>query len=163
MRAKFPRAAPQQISQQAAQQPSSQAAPQAISQSACQAPDYHHCKLCNASFSSIARLMRHTQENICNKPSCRHCDEVFLSKNQLHHHLRKDCKKRVHRQPSSSPKYSPRSSPSPSPLPAYRAISPPPPRYEATKSYLTIEDLFRMFGHGSATTKSSNHQIRPST
>ena len=85
MRARFSQALPQEALQE-----SSQAPPQAISHAACRAPDYHHCKLCNASFSSIARLMRHTQENIYNKPSCRHCDTVFSSKNQLHRHLREE-------------------------------------------------------------------------
>ncbi len=185
-----------QASQQAPQ--TSQPAPQVISQSACQEPDYHHCKLCNASFSSMARLIRHTQENTCNKPCCRHCETAFSSKNQLHRHLREDCRKQMHRQRGSSsrsssrsssspsPQSSPRSSslptstclpacsPTSSPLPSYRAISPSPPSYLtvadlstrfAKTPYLKVDDLFRMFGPRSASTKSSNHQIqiRPST
>ena len=154
----------------------------------CRTPDYHHCKLCNASFSSIARLIRHTQENVCNKPSCRHCETVFSSKNRLHQHLREDCQKQMHRQrvsssrssslpsPPSLSTCSPACSPSPpptprilSPPPAYRAISPPPPnyltvedlyaRYAPTPPYLNVDDLFRMFGGPSATTKSSTITI----
>ena len=133
------------------------------------APEYHHCKLCNASFSSIARLIRHTQENICNKPSCRHCEKVFSSKNRLHQHLREECQKQRHRSsPSPSPKSlsrsssrssfkcsspsstacsstcspisSPAPSPAPSPPPRYQAISPPPP------PYLTMADLSARYG-----------------
>ena len=155
--------------QQAPQIAPSQTAPQVISQSACQTPNYHHCKLCKASFSSMARLIRHSQNAICDKPACRHCEKVFLSKNQLHRHLREVCRKQVHRQSSLvsspsprtspqilSPSPSPRSSPRIlSPLPSYRAISPSPPTYAAIKDYLTIEDLFRMFGSSSASTKSS--------
>ncbi len=150
-------------------QASSQEAPQESRQIACQALEYHHCKLCNASFSSTARLMRHTQEDVCNKPSCRHCEKVFSSKNQLHIHLREECSKQMHRQSSSkssskslsrsssrssstwpsqsstacsstcSPKFSPAPSPAPSPPPRYRAISPSPP------SYLTVADLYTRY------------------
>ena len=170
MRARF-----SQASQQAPQS-SQEAPPQAISQIACQAPEYHHCKLCNASFSSMARLIRHAQEGICDKLSCRHCDTVFLSKNRLHRHLREECQKQMHRQPASSslsssacsPTGSPKSlfqpSPSPSPLsppPQYRVLSPPPPIYRNfltvkdlytryAPQYLKIGDLFRIFGRRSA-------------
>ncbi len=157
---------------QQAPQASSQAAQQVISQSACQAPEYHHCKLCKASFSSMARLIRHTQENICNKPSCRHCETVFPSKNQLHRHLREECRKQTHRSSFSSSSRSsslslstcsPACSPTPSPPPAYRAISPSPPSYLtvadlsarfAKPPCLNIDDLFRMFRPRSAATKS---------
>ena len=175
MRARFPQAAPQVSSQEAP--------PQAISQSACRAPDYHHCKLCNASFSSMARLIKHTQENLCNKPSCRHCDKVFSSKNRLYQHLREECQKQIYRQSSSassslslpaySPTYSPISLLPLSPPPTYRILSPPPPTYKVVKNFLTVEDLyvrytprylkmddlFRMFGQRSATTKSSAASI----
>ena len=161
MKARFP-----QASQQAPQQASSQAAPQEppqeISQIACQALEYHHCKLCNASFSSMARLIRHAQGNICDKPSCRHCDMVFSSKNRLHQHLREKCLKQTRSSSASSrsssspsptwsstwsspsstacsstcsPKSSPAPSPAPSPPPRYRAISPSP------SNYLTVADL----------------------
>ena len=161
MKARFP-----QASQQAPQQASQQAPPQEISQIACQAPEYHHCKLCNASFSSMARLIKHAQENICDKPSYRHCDMVFSSKNRLHRHLREECQKQMHRQPRSSskssslssppcpPTYSPspppeenRASISPSPLPPspppqYHVLSPPPPTY---RNCLTVADLYARY------------------
>ena len=80
IRARFPQALPQTAPQVSSQE----APPQAISQSACRAPDYHYCKLCNASFSSMARLIKYTQENLCNKLSCRYCDKVFSLKNHLY-------------------------------------------------------------------------------
>ena len=148
------------------------------------APEYHHCKLCNASFSSTARLMRHAQENICNKPCCRHCEKVFSSKNQLHRHLREECRKQTRSSSASLSKSSTRSStpsstacsstcspislpaplPAPSPPPRYRVISPSPPAYltiadlsarYAKPPYLNVDDLFRIFGGSSTTTKSS--------
>ena len=117
-------------SQPASQPASSQTAPPASSQSLCQPTEYHHCKLCNASFSSLTRLMRHAQENICNKPRCRHCEMVFPSKNQLHQHLRKGCQKQVHTRQrastsASSPASSPRSSLACSPAPSPPRIPPP--------------------------------------
>ena len=158
LKARFPQAAPQ-VLQQAPQQ-ASQRAPQASPQMAPQPIEYHHCKLCNASFSSLTRLTQHTQENICNKPRCRHCEMVFSSKNRLHQHLREKCPQQMQRRCSSSsspsPPISPRipspaalpkenrvsppTSPPPSPLPppTYRAISPSPPTY---KTYLTVADL----------------------
>ena len=60
-----------------------QAAPQPI--------EYHHCKLYNASFSSMARLIHHTQESICNKPSYRRCEMVISSKNRLHQQPPEEC------------------------------------------------------------------------
>ena len=165
MKARFP-----QASQQAPQEAPQQAPPQEISQIAYQALDYHHCKLCNASFSSMARLIRHTQENICNKPSCRHCEKVFPSKNQLHRHLREECRKQIRSSSASSrsssspsPPYSPtwsstwlsppstayssacspKSSPAPLPTPS------PPPRYRAISpsppNYLTVADLLARY------------------
>ncbi len=183
MRARFEQASqksPLEAPPKARQAPP-QAPPEVPPEAPPRAPDYHHCKLCNASFSSMARLIRYTQENVCSKPSCRHCEIVFSSKNRLHHHLREGCQKRMHRQPSSSPSPPPRTatppeenralppspSPSLSPLPIYRAISPPPPIYQnyltvddlyaryAAPPYLKMDDLFRMFGGRSATTKSS--------
>ncbi len=163
-------------------------APQAPPEAPPRAPDYHNCKLCNASFSSIARLIRHTQENICNKPPCRHCETVFSSKNQLHRHLREECRKQTRSSSASSSRSSSRSSfksssqsstacsstcspiSSPAPSPAssphlrYQAISPSPPSYLtvadlsarfAKPPYLKVDDLFRMFGPRSASTKSS--------
>ena len=192
MRARFWQQAPPEAPPKASQAPPGgppEAAPQASSQTApqaCQTPDYHHCKLCNASFSSIARLIRHTQENTCNKPCCRHCEKLFSSKNQLHRHLREECQKQRHRaspspSPICSPRSSSRSSPSPasacsppptpqilSPPPAYRAISPSPPSYltiadlsarYAKPPYLKVDDLIRMFGGRSATTASSTITI----
>ncbi len=69
----------------------------------CYRPRIAGDKLCNASFSLIARLIRYTQENTCHKPSWRHCEMVFSLKNRLHHHLREECQKQLHRHRSSSP------------------------------------------------------------
>ena len=84
MKAQFQQAAPQ-----AAPQPAPQSAPQPMESS--QAPKYHYCKLCNASFSSTARFIRHTQESNCNKPACNRCNQIFTSRNQLYEHLRTKC------------------------------------------------------------------------
>ena len=117
LKARFSQAS-QRAQQPASQPASSQTAPQAPQPmgSPHQPPEYHHCKLCNASFSSLTRLMQHAQENICNKPRCRHCEMVFSSKNRLHQHLREKCPKQVHTRRSSS-KSSPPPSPPTSPLP----------------------------------------------
>ena len=187
LKARFPQAAPQ-VSQQAPQQ-ASQRAPQASPQTAPQPIEYHHCKLCNASFSSLTRLTQHAQENICNKPRCRHCEMVFSSKNRLHQHLREKCPQQMQRRCSSSsspsPPISPRipspaalpkenrvsppTSPPPSPLPppTYQAISPPPP------AYLTIADLSARYAappylkvddlYRMFGQRSANHHARPST
>ena len=123
--------------------------------------------------------MQHAQENMCNKPRCRHCEMVFSSKNRLHQHLREKCPQQMHRRCSSSSsvpptprtpppaalpeenRVSPPTSPSPSPPPTYRAISPPPPIYltvevlsarYAAPTYLKVDDLYCMFGGASATT-----------
>ena len=130
MRARFPQRA-QQLAPQEAPQASPQKVPQPM-ESACQAPEYHHCKLCNASFSSLTRLMQHVQENICNKPRCRRCEIVFLSKNQLHQHLRGKCPRQMHtRQRASSsaslPASSPRSSPACLPTCSRPCLSAPSP------------------------------------
>ena len=103
--------------------------------------EYHHCKLCNASFSSVARLIRHTQENVCNKPCCRYCEMVFPSKNRLHQHLREECQKRVRSSSKSSSRPSSKSSP------------------QSSSTYLTINDLFRMFSGRSTTTASTTITI----
>ena len=55
------------------------------------AQQYHKCTICMASFSSISRLLSHSQSASCGKPSCKHCEEVFESKNQLHKHIREEC------------------------------------------------------------------------
>ena len=157
MKAQFPQTAPQAAPQEA---------PQAINQSAYHASEYHCCKLCNASFSSTARLIRHTQESNCNKPSCRQCEKVFSSGNQLHLHLREECQKQLYRRSSYSPtplpvysSLTPRIlSPPPeenraslppslplSPPPTYRMLSPPPPTYKVVKNFLTVEDLYARY------------------
>ena len=51
-------------------------------------PQYHSCLNCSASFSSLARLLQHTQEAVCKKTVCKHCEGAFDSKNKLHEHLR---------------------------------------------------------------------------
>ena len=58
-----------------------QAPPEGPPQQAPQLIDYHHCKLCNTSFSSIAYLIQYTQENICNKLYYRYYEKIFLFKN----------------------------------------------------------------------------------
>ena len=54
--------------------------------------EYHFCKLYNAAFSSISRLIRHTQNSTYNKPRCKLYKQTFASKNQLHQHLRTEYK-----------------------------------------------------------------------
>ena len=125
--------------------------------------DYHICKLCNAAFSSIARLICHTQNITCNKPRCKLCEQTFASKNQLHQHLRTECKYSKNNRQSSnsaarktalSPYLPARTShsvetsssrptvsamptapatPPATPPPTYRAVSAPPPAYKAAK------------------------------
>ena len=51
-------------------------------------PQYHSCLNCSASFSSLTRLLQHTQEAVCKKAVCKHCEGAFDSKNKLHEHLR---------------------------------------------------------------------------
>ena len=121
-----------------------------------QTPDYHTCKLCSAAFSSMARLIRHTQESNCNKPTCNRCDQIFTSRNQLHEHLRTKCS-------AANPTvtlHSPHQKPS-TPPPTYRAYSPQPPAYKCSvpKNYLTIHDLFAKYAPLRAQRKSaSQHQ-----
>ncbi|CAF9921791.1 MAG: hypothetical protein ALECFALPRED_001876 [Alectoria fallacina] len=50
--------------------------------------EYHKCTVCSASFSSMNRLLSHSQMATCGKSSCNHCEEVFDSKNKLHDHIR---------------------------------------------------------------------------
>ena len=49
---------------------------------------YHACSKCNAQFSSISRLLAHTQKANCFKLACKHCEEGFSSNNKLHEHVR---------------------------------------------------------------------------
>ena len=49
---------------------------------------YHFCLNCFASFSSLTRLLQHTQEIVCKKVVCKHCEKIFDSKNKLHEYLR---------------------------------------------------------------------------
>ena len=49
---------------------------------------YHSCLNCFAFFSSLIRLLQHIQEIVCKKIVCKHCEEVFDSKNKLHEHIR---------------------------------------------------------------------------
>ena len=57
-------------------------------------PQYHSCLNCSASFSSLARLLQHTQ-TACQKAVCKHCEGTFDSKNKLHEHLRQHHAKEV--------------------------------------------------------------------
>ncbi|KAL2045128.1 hypothetical protein ABVK25_012197 [Lepraria finkii] len=150
--------------QQAAPQAAPQPAPQPMESS--QAPKYHYCKLCNASFSSTARLIRHTQESNCNKPACNRYNQIFTSRNQLYEHLRTKCSAAnpTATLPLPQKRLSTPATPPATPPPRYRMISPPPPVYKVVKNFLTIEDLyiryapqylkvddlFRMFGRRSA-------------
>ena len=118
-----------------------------------QAPEYHYCKLCNASFSLTARLIRHTQGNTCNKPSCRQCEKVFLLRNQLYQHRREKCQGLTYRHTSSTQKLSTPATPPATPPPRYRIISPPPPAYKAIKDYLTVKDLYIRYTPLRATNK----------
>ena len=49
---------------------------------------YHICLECNAQFSSISRLLTHTQRVNCFKLVCKHCEKDFNSNNKLHKHVR---------------------------------------------------------------------------
>ena len=56
--------------------------------------EYHKCTVCSISFSSISRLLSHSQMATCGKSFCNHCEEVFDSKNKLHDHIRsRECQK----------------------------------------------------------------------
>ena len=48
---------------------------------------YHFCLNCFAFFSSLTRLLQHTQI-VCQKVVCKQCDEIFESKNKFHEHIR---------------------------------------------------------------------------
>ena len=51
-------------------------------------PQYHRCTQCSMEFSSISRLLAHSQKGDCNKVTCKHCEEGFTSNNKLHEHVR---------------------------------------------------------------------------
>ena len=70
-------------------QPVEKKAPQATTQQA-KVQQYHKCTICMASFSSISRLLSHSQLASCGKPTYKQCEEVFESKNQLHKHIREE-------------------------------------------------------------------------
>ncbi|KAG6994032.1 hypothetical protein G7Y79_00048g084280 [Physcia stellaris] len=139
-------------------------------------PQYHSCLNCSASYSSLARLLQHTQEATCQKAVCKQCEGAFESKNKLHEHLRQHhtAKEASHtperpRNPPTPPAtpapIAPTTSPKRSrlPIPTPKSASKraetasvdcpltppatPPPRLRksASKSYLTIHDLHRMF------------------
>ena len=73
------------------QQIASQATPNSTPQ---QGPHYHKYTTCSALFSSLSRLLAHSQLASCSKASCNHCDAIFDSKNKLHKHIRnKNCLK----------------------------------------------------------------------
>ena len=48
---------------------------------------FHFCFNCFAFFSSLTRLLQHTQI-VCQKVVCKQCEKVFESKNKLHEHIR---------------------------------------------------------------------------
>ena len=49
---------------------------------------YHVYSKCNAQFSSISRLLTHTQKVNCFKLACKHCEKDFNSNNKFHEHVR---------------------------------------------------------------------------
>ena len=51
-------------------------------------PRFHTCPECDAQFSSISRLLAHTQKNCFKSFTCKHCEEHFTSNNKLHMHVR---------------------------------------------------------------------------
>ena len=70
------------------QSPKSQKAAQSSVQSPHEDFQYHKYTACSASFSSLSRLLSHSQLASCNRASCNHCDATFDSKNKLHEHIR---------------------------------------------------------------------------
>ena len=50
-------------------------------------PEYYKCTVCSAPFSSLGRLLSYSQNTICGKPSCKHCESQFDSNNKLYEHL----------------------------------------------------------------------------
>ena len=49
---------------------------------------YHSCLNCFAFFSSLTRLLQHTQKIVYKKIVCKHCEKIFDSKNKFHEHIR---------------------------------------------------------------------------
>ena len=50
---------------------------------------YHSCVECFAHFSSMSRLLKHTQFHCTNsKVICKHCEQNFNFKNKFHEHIR---------------------------------------------------------------------------
>ena len=65
---------------------------QIASQTTSNPAHYHKCIAYLVSFSSLSRLLTHSQSDRCSKAFCNHCDVTFDSKNKLHKHIRnKDC------------------------------------------------------------------------
>ena len=76
----FDQSATQSVTQEAPQSP--HATPQLPEQK------YHKCPMFSASFSSINRVLSHSQTATYGKSSCNHFEEVFDAKNKLHDHIR---------------------------------------------------------------------------
>ena len=52
-------------------------------------PQYHSCVECSSHFSSMSRLLQHTQYHCTGtQVICKHCDADFNFKNKLHEHIR---------------------------------------------------------------------------
>lgn len=65
--------------------------------------EYHKCAVYSASFTSISRLLSHSQIATCSKSSCKYCDYAFQSKNKVHEHLRnRDCPNLPRNSPTTS-------------------------------------------------------------
>ena len=113
--------------------------------------EYHKCIQCSTRFSCLERLLRHSQRANCSMASCKHCEQVFESKNKLHQHIRnRDCQQFVsalknmapHKRSllvltaaGSTPSEAVAKASNPStPPPTYRVVSRPPPIYGTTTS-----------------------------
>ena len=137
----------------------SKEAPKSPQQMPPQVPiEYHKCAACSASFSSLSRLLSHSQTAGCNRATCKHCEKKFESKNKLHNHIRECLPASKSEIPSKSalvplisPESSPeksrsstrssitRESPTPTPLPApLQKASPATPKF-ATPSLASAE------------------------
>ena len=124
--------------------------------------EYHKYTICSALFSSISRLLTHSQMIICNKVSCKHCETIFESKNQLHEHLRNECQNSTSQRKSKASHKSSLSSliiaesttssaecatsSPPLVLSEYRAVLSSSLTYETTsKNYLIVTNLYMRY------------------
>ena len=120
--------------------------------------EYYNYTIYSILFSSIARLLNHTQTTTYNKVSYKRCEKIFDSKNKLYKHLRnRDCQISLQGKSITPLKYSLSALISTktttlslsitissiTPLSTYRTVSPPSPTYETiSKTYLTVTNLY---------------------